>query len=265
MPRQSEMQQAFAEALIDTARDVPGGLTGPQRRRPERRFAVYRNNVHANLIEVLQGRFPVVMRLVGPEFFRAMARDFLQAHPPVSPVLMFWGSAFAGFLESYGPVGDLPYLPDMARLEWAWSEAYHAADARPLDAGALATVAPQDAEGLVLDMHPALRLVRSSYPILTIWDANHAQGEVPVDLGQGPEDVLVVRPELRVELRALPPGGAAFIAKLAQGATLGAAAAKAGEAAPEFSFEGNFVALLRCGAIAGYRLTGPEQAGKAAV
>lgn len=264
MPRLSEMQRAFAEALFDTARQAPGGLTGPQRRRPERRFAVYRNNVHANLIDVLQGRFPVVARLVGPEFFRAMARDFIHAHPPVSPVLMFWGPAFAGFLESYGPAGDLPYLPDTARLEWAWSEAYHAADARPLDAGALAAVAPRDAEGLVLEMHPSLRVVRSLYPILTIWDANQAEGVAPpVDLGEGAEDVLVLRPELRVELRALPPGGAAFIAELARGGTLGSAIAKGGEAASEFSFEGNFAALLRCGAMAGYRLTRPEQAGKA--
>lgn len=253
----SELQKDFARAVLDPGGGMPEGLSGPHPGEPRRRFAVYRNNVHASLMDVLEGRFPVAARLVGGEFFRAMARDFIGSHPPASPMLMAWGGEFAGFLEGYGPVQDLPYLPDVARLEWAWNEAYHAADAQPLAAGALAGVAPEEAGHLVFELHPSLRLVRSCFPILTIWNANQAQGEVPpVDLDMGAEDVLVLRPALTVELRKLPAGGADFAGALARGESL-AAAAQAAEASPGFSFETVFAALLRCGAVTGYRMARP--------
>lgn len=258
MPPLNELQREFARAVLAPDRAIPAGLWGLRAGVPGRRFAVYRNNVHASLIDVLQGRFPVVARLVGEEFFRAMAREFVPAQPPANPVLMAWGGEFPGFLAGYGPVQDLPYLPDVARLEWAWNEAYHAADAEPAGPSALAAVAPEEAGRLVFEMHPSLRLIRSSFPILTIWDANRAEGEVPpVDLGRGGEDVLVLRPALTVEMRRLPPGAAGFIEALARGDRLAAAAQGAAQASADFSFETAFSALLRWGAMAKHRLARP--------
>ena len=99
MSELGELQKRFAAALLDRSKPVPEGI----RSRPRRRFAVYRNNVHVSLIEALATRFPVCRALTGDEFFRAMARDFVTARPPRSPVLMTYGDDFGDFIDGFAP------------------------------------------------------------------------------------------------------------------------------------------------------------------
>ncbi len=84
--------------------------------------------------------FPAVERIVGEEFFQAMARAYVLAEPPRSPVLMDYGTTFADFIAGFAPAASLPYLPDVARIERAWREAYHAEDAEPLGPEAFAGI-----------------------------------------------------------------------------------------------------------------------------
>ena len=82
-------------------------------------------------------------------------------------------------------------------------------------------------------MHPSLRLVRSRWPALTVWRMNVSDvPTTPVDFSV-PEDALIVRPGAEVEVRIVPPGGAAFVTALAAGGTLLSAAetAQAADAA----------------------------------
>ncbi len=67
----------FAAALLDAKRPIPQGITAPNAAVPTRRFAVHRNNVVAGLVKALQTRFPAVEKIVGEEFFAAMARAFV--------------------------------------------------------------------------------------------------------------------------------------------------------------------------------------------
>ena len=120
------------------------------------RFAIYRNNVMHSLSQALAQRFPVVQRLVGAEFFAAMAAEFIRAHPPASPVLLLWGGDFAGFLSHFPPVRALPYLPDVARIEHARGQSYHAADIRPLDGAALGAAMGGDAGRLRFALSPSI-------------------------------------------------------------------------------------------------------------
>ncbi|WP_141701617.1 DNA-binding domain-containing protein, partial [Methyloceanibacter marginalis] len=83
---------------------------GRRGKSPSRRFAVYRNNVYASLIDVLGSRFPVSARLVGEEFFRAMARIYVAQTPPASPVLLHYGAEFADFVGTFPPASAVPYL-----------------------------------------------------------------------------------------------------------------------------------------------------------
>jgi hypothetical protein len=124
-------QQEFRTALLDPEHPVPSGLTDPQGRPAGRRFNVYRNNVSVSLTEALRQAFPVVQKLVGEEFFTAMAQEHLRAHPPASPLMMFYGEAMPAFLSAFPPVAHLPYLADVARLELALRASYHAPDAVP--------------------------------------------------------------------------------------------------------------------------------------
>jgi hypothetical protein len=246
----ADVQAEFAAALRDPVVPAPTGLVGADREPAPRRFAVYRNNVIVGFVNALRSAFPVIERIVGADFFAAMARAHALAEPPSSPVLMDYGAGFADFIAGFSPAASLPYLPDVARIERAWREAYHAADAEPLTAVDFAGVDADAVAGLVLRLHPSLRLLRSRFPAQTIWTMNAADGEVrPVDMAQA-EDTLIVRPDAEVSVRRVPPGGAAFVAALGQGATLGAAAAAAMADDQRFDLAGNLSGLIAAGAIA---------------
>lgn len=261
MPRLAERQHEFAEALLDPRRPVPAGCVGPDGKPDDKRFAVYRNNVVASLTEALRESFPAVCRIVGEEYFRALAPIYIAQQPPASPVLLEYGTTFPAFLAQFEALAELRYLPDVARIERAWLESYHAADALALDLATLADVPSDRADDICFTAHPSLRLVRSSFPALTIWRMNIGDGIAgPVDLAAGGEDALMLRAEAEVEVRAIPPGAAELLAALASGRPLGQAAAAAMEVCPSFHLVGDLTALLDAGLFIDFHLC-PHQPG----
>ncbi|MDF3931669.1 HvfC/BufC N-terminal domain-containing protein [Pseudomonas citronellolis] len=243
---------AFAKALLDPALPLPPGLVGPDGLPSARRFGVYRNNVVVGLVGALKDAYPVLLRLLGEAFFCAMAREFVVRRPPRHPVMLDYGEGFAEFLEGFGPVATLPYLADVARLERAWLQAYHAADARVLAPSALQRLDPRAFPGLRLALHPATRLLRSGYPVLSIWWTNvgDAAATEHLDLARGGEDALVTRPEANVRVRRLPPGAFNFIDTLATGAPVAVATRAAFDETPAFDLAATLVGLLEAGALA---------------
>jgi len=249
----SEVQAEFAAALLDPAAVVPGTVADPEGKPTPRRFAVYRNNVTVGLVNTVSGSFPAVKRIVGDDFFAAMAIAYVRAEPPTSPVLLEYGNGFADFIAGFEPAGSLPYLADVARIEWAWHEAYHAAEAQSLGPDDLAGIAESDLPALIFSMHPTLRVVRSVYPTLIIWRMNtNDEPVVPVDLGAGGEDTVIVRPEATVDVRHLPAGGAIFIETLAEGRTLSEAAERAAESDEGFDLSASIAGLIDAGAVVDY-------------
>jgi len=211
-------QRAFAEALLNPEATVPDGIVDPQGRPAPKRFSVYRNNVASSLREALEAAFPTVQKLVGEEFFGAMAVVFLRAHPPTSRMLMLYGAEFPGFLERFPPVAHHGYLPDVARLDQAIRESYHAADSQALSDAEFQRLLGQDLASLRISLAPSLRLIRSRWPLYAIWAANNEGGPVPK---AGEEDVIVLRPEFDPRPQLLPPGGAAIVLGLLAGKTIG--------------------------------------------
>jgi hypothetical protein len=242
-------ETSFALALRDPERPIPHGLTAPDAGVPARRFAVHRNNVVASLVQVLKARFPVVEKLVGEEFFAATARIFVANQPPRTPLLATYGDDFAAFLAAFEPARELAYLADVARLEAARTRAYHAADAVPLDAGAFAALDAERIGAVRIDLHPSAEIISSPHPIVTIWAMNSGERELaPIETWRG-EDALVIRPHLDVEIRLLPPGGAAFLRALAEGLPLGKAAEAAVAACPAFDLTANLAGLVGWGLV----------------
>lgn len=248
-------QTEFAAALLDADRALPAGLTSHSSPRPVRRFAVYRNNVVASLINALRTRFPATQRIVGDEFFAAMARVFVTQRPPRSIILHRYGDDFGDFIDSFGPAADLPYLADMARLEAARTRAYHAADATPLSAADLAATKYDDIGAMRFTLHPSLEILRSPHPVVTIWSMNAGEREIAPIEDAGAEDALVLRPHLQVLVQRLPPGGADFIAALQAGHSLAAAADHAMACDPGFDLAANLAGLIGAGAITNARAT----------
>lgn len=248
-------QAGFAAALLDPTAPCPAGLAAAGADAAAR-FAVHRNNVVGSLVDVVAATFPVTLALVGRDFFRALARRFVVAAPPRSPVLADYGAGFADFVESFEPARSVPYLADVARLEWLRLHALHAADAEPLDRARLAQALgdPESLAAARLDLHPSLAVLVSPYAVFSLWAAHQgviALAEVDPYLG---ERVLVVRDALEVRVIALAPGADVLLAALAAGAAFGAAAAQAIAVDPAFDLAAILAVLIRHGAFADLHL-----------
>jgi hypothetical protein len=243
MPNLFDMQDEFAEALLSATTPVPSSLKGASVRRANRRFAVYRNNVAVSLIEALGARFPVVKRLVGDEFFSAMAHAFVLREPPFSPLLIHYGETFAAFIAEFDEAKPLPYLADVARLEFARGVAYHAADVEPLSRVAFASLPAGRIGAVRLTLHPSVGIVASAYPVLSIWEVNQARAVKPVS-HWGPEAALVARPFLEVETRRTGAGTASFLVALQEGSTIAEAVEIATAAVPDFNASDGLAVLI---------------------
>lgn len=249
-PSVAALQAAFAEALLRTHFDVPQPVTATSEGARARRFGVYRNNVYASLTETVRARFPVVERLVGEEFFRAMVRVFIERHPPRSRALLEYGGDFPPFLEIFDPVAPYPYLPDVARLEWLRNVAYHAADKEPIGLGALAAVPPEQLSEVSFELHPSVQYLSSPYPAVSIWATNALDAEVrPIGSNVAAETALIVRRGLEVRILPLMEGVSAFVGAHVEGCTFGAAVERASATAPDFELAQTLAFIFDAGAI----------------
>lgn len=228
MPSLRDFERNFAASLLG---DTNRMAFAPARVPGEVGLLVHRDNVLGGLTDALATQYPVVRAVVGDAFFAAMAREFLRISPPNSPLMIGYGSTFAAFLATFPPVQSLPYLPDLARLEYAMQEAYHAADCVPASLDALAAYDTEALSRLTLRFHPSLRLIASDHPVDLIWRFNQSEAEQaePVALSDRNAYVMIARPEDVVEMTVLSEPAFAFLSAMEAGEALPAAQCRAGE------------------------------------
>jgi hypothetical protein len=215
------------------------------------RLAIYRNNLHEGFTKALALEFPVIQGLVGDDYFRQMAREFLRAYPSRAGDLHAIGSPFPEYLRGRFAGTEYAYLPDVAQLEWAYERAAIAADAPPFDIRALAHVAPESYGGLRFDLHPACYLVSSVYPILRIWQVNQigADSKEVVDLSTGPDHIATRRVGHGVELVRLPCAEYRLLECFLRGATLAEALTALQSVEPELDLGCSLRQLIALGMI----------------
>jgi hypothetical protein len=254
VPDLAAMQREFAAAVTAGGAEAFVARLAGEPGRALRRLAIYRRGIEATRCGALRAAHPVVARLVGDAFFDEAARRFALSTPPREADLNRYGAGFAAFLAGYAPAAPLPWLADVARLEWAWHESLLAADATPADFAALAGVAAEEQAALRFTLRPAVRLVRSAWPVLAIWEANQEDRDGVVDRDEGADDVLVWRDGARVRLALLGAPEAGFLEALVDGASLGEAADRAGS----WDFAPALARLASLGLIAGFRVEAPR-------
>jgi len=220
------------------------------------RLNIHRNNTTILLCEALSATFSVVNKLVGDEFFEAVTRLFVRAQPPRSPCLFEYGATFPTYLATLPAAADLPYLGDVARLEWLWNEAFHAPEATPLTSADLADVKPEAYGDLTFGPHPSLGLLGSPYPIKEIWDINQcdAAPDATVNLDEGGQALAVLRPKTNVEILELSPCGFVLAGRLRDGARLEEAFSAAQSIDPAFDPASTLAVLISAGAFKSYNL-----------
>jgi hypothetical protein len=248
--RLQRFQQQFARALLGRAapEDCEAGIAGLM---AQPGFAVYRNTVHKGCIDALQANYPAVTQLVGEEWMRAAAAEFLRAHLPATPMLLDYGVQFAAFIADFEPAAGFPYLCGVARLDRFWTEAHGARDESVLAPERLATLAAADYTCAVLRPHASARWAWfPKQPIFSIWSRNRHEGafdETEIDWhGEG---ALVVRPFDSVQAYLLERADVAFLDACASGQTLTEAALAALEADGAANLAHVMTRLLTAGAL----------------
>ncbi|ALL68449.1 Uncharacterized protein conserved in bacteria (DUF2063) [Paraburkholderia caribensis MBA4] len=246
-------QATFASGLLDPTVTAADGVVAGAGKSVIARYNVYRNNVTVSLIDALAAIYPAVQRITGPDFFRAMARFHVRTTPPTSPLLFDYGRGFPSFIENYEYAQALPWLAEVARIERAWLDAYHAADLPVMTQDVFASVEADLLGSLCFTPHPSARVLRSRYPAVSIFAMNRRDGPVNPISSSDSEDALVTRPDQEVLVSSLPPGGAVFLTMLMEGAPLGLAVSTAFDETSSFDLQANLAGMITAGVFAGIK------------
>ncbi len=251
-------QQMLLRALLGDAR--PGVVTGwLQPRQVQRGLAAYQAHAGALAERALAAAYPTLQQLLGDESFAALARDFWRHHPPEAGDITRWGEGFESLAEE-------PYLPDMARLEWALHRVQTACDAPDGAPEGLALLATHEPVSLRLQLPAGSVVLVSAWPVFSLWqahqhtDANRFDG-VRVALAEGRgEQGLVTRSGWVPQVLALPAAEAAFTAALLAGCSLQQALTDAGkENSAGFDFEAWLIAALQARRLVAVSADEPEE------
>jgi hypothetical protein len=233
MPVLLEMQHAMRQALFEPegghALDeyVVGGAEAAAEA-----LGIYRNTCISVLVNALRLSYPAVCRLVGAAFFEGAARVFIDGALPAAADLNTYGAAWPEFLARFAPAASVPYLGDVARLEWAVNRALHAPDAQPIELARLAALSGEALTTLRLVPHPALGVLQLDYPADAIWRAVLEQDQAAMAAltpSPGPVWLLVERTAAGAQVVRLPAPAGRFAAALCASEPLAQAAAAAGE------------------------------------
>jgi hypothetical protein len=249
-----ELQQRFAEAVFAGPSGVAPSFVAGAPAFADDRIGIYRDTIFANYRKALSATYPVVKRLVGGEFLRVAVDAFVRAHPSTCGDLNIYGDSFGDFLAAYPPAAELPYLADVARLEWAIDEAHRAPDSPRVPESVLAALSiapPARLPALRLRLDASCRLLTSPFPILRIWQTNQAgyAGDDHVSLGDGGDALLVRRDPHGISLERVSAGDHAWLAALGEGETLGAAIDRAQTADLTFDLGAALRAHIAAGTI----------------
>jgi hypothetical protein len=223
-----ELQSGFSRAILSDDAGAIGDHIAAPGANPMDRLAIYRNNTFLSLTYALMATFPAVVRVVDARFFRYLAHAFIKAHPPRQPMLSQYGGGLATFIADFDACRALPYLADLARLEWAINEAALQPLKSALSPGAIGAIAPELLATARLTLQPSLRLVVSRWPVLAIWQANQTAHSVQaMTVARSANRILLLRKGAGVVMDSHSASRSRFVYALNNGATIETAMAAA--------------------------------------
>lgn len=254
-----ELQNRFLADLFsqDDAPPTADRLVDYGGRTPLDQFASYRESVLAGMIDALAETYPVCKRLVGERFFNAMALRFIRRHPSQSPDLNEYGVEFGEFIDNFSPAESLPYLGDVARLEWAWQRVFDGAEPEPGNFQQLDSIADPHTDLLRFKLRPNCYLLDSDFPVHHIWQANQDDNEEsvdasPIDLDSGGVRLFVWRQGLEMRIDMLTEAEWRFAQLLAYGTAFGEVCTNVHTAFPDIDIGAMLASFVQKGWISGF-------------
>lgn len=230
--------------LVSDEREVDLGL------------AAYRNNAQATAVRALALAYPTIAALLGASVFARLAQSLWRSHPPRRGDLAHWGAPLPGLLRDDPQWGEWPYLADCAHLDWAIHEA-ESVGAPDIDVTSLHRLAGSDPAAIRLVLQPSLRVLRSAWPVLTIYQAHQKPGDTTrfdeqlmarakqaIEAGNG-ENAVVVCHALEAQISLASDNEAQWMLRLQSGMSLGAALDDMAAARHDFDFSTWLVRALQ--------------------
>lgn len=206
------LQVEFAEA-ITLAAHVPGI-------RPAEHFVIYQNNYMATLTRVLADLYPLIVKLVGDDFFSYTAKEYIKLYPARTPTLNDYGEYFSHFLAHFQPVKDLVYLSEVAKFEWICHVIYYASEHEKLDKTMLEKIPAEKYDQLHLILNPASQVIKFYFPILQIIELCEKNSNESVALEEEGINLLIIRRSLEIFLVPLSEAEFVFLQALGSGKVL---------------------------------------------
>lgn len=236
-----ELQKKLRQGILNPDDASLAQWIQPSNLSLQNKLDVYSNNHFSSLHEVLKSAYPVVLQLVGEEFFREMARKYIEEYPSQSSDISLYGEKLSHFLAEFIPARSLPYLPDMAKFEWALHEVFYEEKSSALDLQRFRDLKAHQYNEIKLKMNPASRLLAFKHPILKIWQfcQNENNQEQPINLSEEYDKVLVIRREWEITFEKLTEGEFAFLFAFSRNYTFSEACVRALEV--ESSFDIQFI------------------------
>ena len=204
MPSLSQIQDEFQRYLLDADRTIEQRVVGTDRVPIDTRLGIYGGGYGARLTEALQINFPVLAELLGESDFETLSAAYIRAHDSTFTSIRYYGDALPEFLAANPTYGAVPLLAELARWEWAMTETFDAADAQVTDAGALASVSPEQWSELRFTWHPSIRRLGLSWNVPQLWKAATNETQRPeASLSAEPGQWLLWRRDLDTFFRSL--------------------------------------------------------------
>lgn len=219
-----DIQRVFYQSLYteEVDKSLLNEIVATDKGLAAQRFAIYQNNLQENFTNALKIAYPVCFKVVGEPFFNAMVKAYIKKTPSYSPVLDCYGAEFSHFIGTYRPASSLPYLADIASLEWVWLQTFLSADQGLSNYTDFSNIDSQIVAELVFELPINATLFQSAYPILQIWEVNQPDfcGNDRVDLAQGGVKLMIWRKRWEVVLEKLSIPQWHLLTMIRQGKTL---------------------------------------------
>jgi len=222
MSQLCDIQKAFYAAIFRNDSRLFSQITARKGLAGDARLSIYRSSVLGIQTDALAAVYPVIQRLVGEPFFKTIGRDYLRKYPSPSGDLHALGAQMAAFLTELDAVAPLPYLADVARLEWAWHRVFHAANDTDIDLQALANISEEDQASIIFSLRKGAQLLESDYPVHRIWEVNQEEytGDETVDLAEGGISLIIWRNGFELRIDVLEKAESQLLHAIAKGLTL---------------------------------------------
>jgi hypothetical protein len=232
------LQLEFADNLFSSENQLDCIL-------PAQNMRLYQQNVLVHLIKALRNTYPLILRLVGDDFFQITAKAYIKQYPSRSGDLNDYGEYFSDFLAEYQPLKDLIYLAEVAQFEWTCHVLLSASSPGRMDVFILKNLHPDQYEQIHFQLHPACKVMKFYYPMLRIIELCEGNVDDTIDLGEEGIHLLIIRRHLDISLIPLTDGEFTFLSAIQENKSLAEALSASLEVDPMFSLEEKLSAWIQ--------------------